>query len=197
MARLAAGVTLIAALALVLSVTVWAGEQQPAGENQVKQQAGQGLTVDYWEPQVGKKTVYRSEDSINGIHGNIYGTSQLGYWDAAYLYTSSVSPTNFASSHYYGVQAISHLNPVHFDLKGPWYFNMTTPYGVTREVVDISQAPEAAEFPEATYAIRYQWVFSGGHRVWGYIYCSNDAAEKTWKEWGFSREYYDVGKENP
>lgn len=198
---LAGMVALLAALLLALNATVWAEEQPvgvpPAEEKQVSQQAAKGLTIDYWELQVGEKAVHYTDDWWNDIHGDINGTRALGYWDAARLYASSVSPINFASSHYYSVKAISHLNPVYFDLKGPWYFNMTTPIEYTEEVVDINQAPEAAEFPEATYAIRYLRVFSGGHRVWGYYYCSNDAAGKAWKTWGYSKEYYNVASEKP
>ncbi len=194
---LAASVALLTVLALTLSVTVWAEERQPVGEKQVTQQTAKGLTIDYWEPQVGSKQVVCINDWQNDIHGDLFGTSQLGYWDAAALYASSVSPVNYAASHYYGVAALSALNPVYFGLQGPWYFNMTTPYQYVEEVVDISEAPEAAEFPEATYAVRYLYVFSGGHRLWGHHYCSNDAAEKAWKDWGYTLEGYSVADERP
>ncbi|MDD5666355.1 MAG: hypothetical protein PHS26_03500 [Actinomycetota bacterium] len=201
---------LAGSLFLVLGVTVWAQEQpqpteqpaetgQPAGTTQQPAQTGQttqqqGLTIDYWEPQVGTRTVHYVED-INDIHGNIFGTSMLGYWDAALLYSTSISRINYASSFYRGVEAISNMNPVYFDLKGPWYFSMTTPFKYVEEVIGIHEAPEAAEFPQATYAVRYLIIGSGGNRVWGTVYRSCDAAEKKWLEWGMTMEYFPSGKE--
>lgn len=200
-AALTAAVAFLAALLLALSATVWAEEkptsQQPTEGKQVSQQTAKGLTFDYWEPKAGEKAVHYINDWGNDIHGSVFGTETLGYWDDDYLYSTSVSPVNYASSYYKSVKALSHLNPVYFDLKGPWYFSMTTPYEYTEEIVDISQAPEAADFPQATYAARYISVFSGGHRVWGHYYCSNDPTEKAWKIWGYSLETYNLDTEKP
>ncbi|MBN2026350.1 MAG: hypothetical protein JW854_06300 [Actinobacteria bacterium] len=201
---------LAGSLFLFLGMTVWAQDQpteteettteettteQPAQTEQTGTTTGQGLTIDYWEPQVGTRTVYYMNDFMNDIHGNIFGTSMLGYWDAVLLYMTSVSPINYASSHYYTVEALSDMNPVYFDLEGPWYFNMTTPFKYIEEVIGIHEAPDAAKFPEATYAVRYLIIGSGGHRIEGYVYRSNDAAGQRWLEWGFTMRWFKLGQE--
>ncbi len=195
---------------LVLGMTVWAQEQpteQPAGTEQPAEttqqpaQTGQtvkeeSLVIDYWEPQVGTKTVYYTNDSLNDRHGNIFGTSMLGYWDDAYLYSTRYSGTiNYSSSYYKTVDALSDMNPVYFDLKGPWYFSMTTPFQYIEEVIGINEAPEAAQFPQATYAVRYMLIGSGGHRIWGTYYRTNDATQKKWMEWGYTMQLFPTGEE--
>ncbi|RJP27606.1 MAG: hypothetical protein C4536_13735 [Actinobacteria bacterium] len=216
---------------LILGVTVWAQEQpteqpveqpttteqpveteqpvQPTTTEQPAQpaQEPQGLTIDYWEPLVGTRTVYYINDFMNDIFGNIYGTGQLGYWDAAYLYATSLSPDdiffyytspsdiNYSSSYYRSVEALSDMNPVYFGLEGPWYFNMTTPFKYIEEVVGIHEAPDAGKFPQATYAVRYLIIGSGGHRAEGFAYRSNDATEKRWLEWGLTMEWFGLGQE--
>jgi hypothetical protein len=135
-----------------------------------------------------------SNDYMNDIHGNIFGTGWLGYWDAAFLYSTSISRINYASSYYYTVEALSDMNPVYFDLKGPWYFNMTTPYKYVEEVVGIHEAPDAAQFPQATYAVHFLVIGSGGHRIEGYGYRSNDAAQKRWLHWGETWEWFEMGQ---
>ena len=194
---------------LVLGVTVWAQEQpqptqeQPTGTGQQPQtaqptqqpaQQKQGLTIDYWEPKIGTRTVYYIED-LNDAHGNIFGTSALGYWDAGLLYSTSACPVNYSAARWYGVEAISNMNMVYFDLAGPWYFNMTTPHKYIEEVIGIHEAPDAAQFPQATYAARYLIIASGGVRAWGERYLSNDANEKKWREWGFTLETFYPGDE--
>jgi hypothetical protein len=195
---------------LVLGMTVWAQEQpqpteqptgteQPAQTTQQPAQTGQttqqqGLVIDYWEPQVGTRTVYYTNDSMNDIHGNLFGTYTLGYWDADFLYSTSIARINYSSSYYYNVDAVSDMNPVYFNLTGPWYFSMTTPFKYVEEVVGINQAPDAAEFPQATYAIRYILIGSGGHRAEGYLYRSNDATQKTWLEWGMTLVWFELGQ---
>lgn len=205
---------------LVLGVTVWAqeapeeqpaeeqpAEEQPAettGEEAAQQQPAQeetqdGLVIDYWEPQVGTRTVYHINDFMNDLHGNTYGTSALGYWDDYELWISTVfnlvpyPPSywmpNFASSHYRTVSAISDMNPIYFDLEGPWYLNMTTPWKCVQEVVGIHEAPDAGQFPYATYAIKELFICSGGHRALLYHYMSNDPDMKTWDSWGHTYEY--------
>jgi hypothetical protein len=203
---------LVGSLFLVLGMTVWAQEQpqpeeqpaetgdQPVGATQQPVQTGQategrGLTIEYWEPQLGTRTVYYINDYLNDIHGNIFGTSTLGYWDAAYLYSTSISPVNYASSYYRSVEAISQMVRVYFDLGGPWYFNMTTPYKYIEEVIGIHEAPDAAHFPQATYAVRYLVIGSGGARIWGTSYRSNDATEMAWKTWGSTIEYFPTGEQ--
>jgi hypothetical protein len=199
---------LAGSLFLVLGMTVWAQEQpqpteqpttteQPAETTPQPAQTSQedGLTIEYWEPQVGTKTVYYVNDWQNDTHGNIYGTWMLGYWDAAFLYSTSVSRINYASSYYYTVEALSDMNPVYFDLVGPWYFNMTTPFEYIEEVIGINEAPEAAEFPQATFGVRYTIIGSGGNRIWGTFYRSNDATEQKWLEWGMTMEFFPSGEE--
>lgn len=203
---------LAGSLFLVLGVTVWAQEQpqpteQPAGTTQQPAQTGQttqrqGLTIDYWEPQPGTRTVYYMED-MNDIHGNMFGTSWLGYSDVYFLWNSRPTfviyripqTANYTSSHYYNVEAVSNMNPVYFDLKGPWYFSMTTPFKYVEEVIGIHEAPDAFEFPQATYAVRYLIIGSGGYRIWGTAYRSNDSTEKKWLEWGMTVENFEAGKE--
>jgi hypothetical protein len=208
---------------LFLGMTVWAQEQpqpaeeteeqpadteqpaeteQPAGTEpattqQTETTQGQGLTVDYWEPQVGTRTVYYTNDSLNDTHGNTFGTSSVGYVDDFWLYYTSILWIDFSSSYYKSVAALSDMNPVYFDLGGPWYFNMTTPFKYIEEVIGIHEAPDADKFPEATYAVEYLFIGSGGWRIWGTEYRSNDAAEKTWKVWGTSIEFYAPGDRCP
>lgn len=212
---LACALALAAGTLLVLNVTVWAQEQQeqptgaeqptateqpaetqqqPVGTEQQQQQQQQpqdGLVIDYWEPEVGTRTVYRINDFMNDIHGNVHGTSWLGYIDASWLYqytlASNLYPVgiNYASSYYYNVTAISDMNRVYFDMQGPWYFNMTTPYKLVMEVKGIHEVPDAHLFPSATYAVNVLYICSGGHRLELTSYRSNDANEKAWKEWGF------------
>ena len=191
---------------LILGVTVWAQEQpteQPAETTQTPAQTeqtsqGDGLVIDYWEPQVGTRTVYLTED-MNDIHGDLWGTMTLGYWDDATLYAGENPqiPINFASSYYRSVEAISNMNPVYFGLEGPWYFNMTTPFKHIETVVGIHEAPDASQFPQATYAISYLFIASGGHRIEGYEYCSNDATQKKWLEWGYTIQYTVMGDVYP
>lgn len=198
---------LAGSLFTVLGVTVWAQDtpaEEPAGtpaeqpEQKAQPASGQragGLTVDYWEPQVGQRTVYYEQDD-NDIHGQLWGTGTLGYWDDYLLYGWSVGHylypirVNWSSSHYKTVDAVSNMNMVYFDLVGPWYFNMTTPYKYLETVIGIDKAPDAALFPQATFAVEYLFIDSGGHRIWGTIYRSNDSAAKKWYEWGGTVEYH-------
>lgn len=189
---------------LVLGVTVWAQEQpqpteQPAETAEQPAQTGettreQGLTIDYWEPRIGTRTVYYINDMLNDLHGDYYGTSWLGYKDAAFLYSTSVSPINYASSHYYNVDAVSDMNPVYFGLEGPWYFSMTTPFKCVEEIIGIHEAPDAHLFPYATYAVRYLYIGSGGHRFTAVSYRSNDATQQKWLEWGATMEFFAQGE---
>ena len=208
---------LVGSAFLVLGMTVWAQEQpqpteQPTGTEQQPAQTTQtaqptqpqqqGLTVNYWEPQVGTRTVYYTED-INDIHGDLFGTSTLGYTDIGLLWLSRPNivvfrvpyTANYTSSYYYTVEAISNMNPVYFDLAGPWYFNMTTPFKYIEEVIGIHEAVDAASFPQATYAVRYLVIGSGGERVWGTSYRSNDPTQQKWLEWGLTVEYFPSGEE--
>ncbi len=203
---------LAGSLFLFLGMTVWAQDEpqpadteqpveteQPAETEETATQPAQtseqdGLTIDYWEPQVGTRTVYYINDYMNDIHGNIFGTSMLGYWDAVLLYSTSISPINYSSDFYYSVEALSEMVSVYFDLEGPWYFNMTTPFKYIEEVIGIHEAPDADKFPEATYAVDYLVIGSGGWRIWGTEYRSNDATEKTWKVWGTTMEYFPPGE---
>ena len=206
---------LVGGMFMVLGMTVWAQEppaeqpteqpvEQPAGTEQPAQTTqtdqatqGPGLTIDYWEPQVGTRTVYYINDYLDDIHGNKFGTSALGYGDIDYLwdYRADIvifrvpDSVDYRSSYYYNVEALSDMNPVYFDLEGPWYFNMTTPYKVVKEIKGIHEVPDAASFPEATYAQTVLNICSGGHRTYFVEYKSNDADAKQWKTWGYTVEY--------
>jgi hypothetical protein len=195
---------------LVLGVTVWAQDEpapteQPAETTQQPAQTtqGDGMTIDYWEPEVGTRTVYYMNDWLNDIHGNIYGTSQLGYWDVDWLwayrpwvvYFRVPDPANYTSSFYYNVEARSDMNPVYFDLAGPWYFDMTTPFKYIETVIGIQDAPDADQFNQATYAVEYLYIGSGGNRAWGVSYRSNDATQQKWLEWGLTMEWFKPGEE--
>jgi hypothetical protein len=203
---------------LVLGMTVWAQEQpqpteQPAGTEQpaetteqpaeTTQQPAQtgetakedGLVIDYWEPQVGTRTVYYVNDWLNDEHGDYHDTGYLGYKDAAFLYSTTVprAPVNYSSSFYRSVEATSNMNACYFNLTGPWYLNMTTPFRIERDVLGINEAPDAARFPQATYAVRERVTGSGGHSITYIAYMSNDATAQEWREWGYSVEYFPVG----
>lgn len=200
-------------LFLVLGVTVWAQDQQPAeqttegqqpaeqstgsGEttSQPAQQKKDGLVIQYWEPEVGTKTVYHINDWINDEHGDYYDTWTLGYWDDVQLYAAEnpKPPVNWSSSYYKSVEATSNMYPLYFGLEGPWYFNMTTPYKIIEEVVGIHEAMDAFEFPQATYAVRRTYVGSGGHRFVITTYMSNDSTASEWHEWGYTEEYFPEG----
>jgi hypothetical protein len=209
---------LVGSIFMVLGMTVWAQEQPPPTEQPAEQPAEQpvtteqpaqtettqaaGLTIDYWEPQVGTRTVYYTED-VNDVHGDIYGTSTLGYWDVDYIwfYRPLIiiyrvpDYVDFTSSYYYNVEAISNMNPAYFGLEGPWYFNMTTPFKVVETVKGIHEVPDAAQFPQATYAVEVLIIGSGGKRAWGTSYRSNDPNEKKWLEWGMTVEFFAPGEE--
>lgn len=203
---------LAGSLFLFLGMTVWAQDQpteteettteettteQPAETQQTETTQGQGLTIDYWEPQVGTRTVYYINDYLNDTFGQSNVDNWLGYTDDFWLYYTSILWIDFSSSYYRTVDAVSDMNPVYFDLAGPWYFNMTTPFKYIEEVIGIHEAPDADKFPEATYAVEYLVIGSGGWRVWGTEYRSNDAAEKTWKVWGGSVEFSPPGSDEP
>ncbi|MDY6794537.1 MAG: hypothetical protein SWK76_04540 [Actinomycetota bacterium] len=209
---------LAASVFLVLGVTVWAqeSEQEPGTETQesgeeaqqpeeeaaeeqveevvVEEETAGEITIEYWEPQIGTRTVYYTNDFMNDVYGQEYGTSTLGYADDSYLWWTTRlnwnKPLNFSSSYYKSVDAISDMNMVYFDLEGPWYFNMTTPWKIVEEVIGIHEAPDAGHFPEATYAVWRLAIGSGGHRYQMIEYCSNDAEEMTWNTWGYSIEYF-------
>ena len=205
---------LVGGMFMALGMTVWAQEQppteqpteQPAEQPATTEQPAQttqdaGPTIEYWEPQVGTRTVYYSED-INDIHGDIFGTSTLGYVDVDYLWDYRPwfviyrvpDEVNYTSSYYYNVEAISNMNPAYFELEGPWYFNMTTPFKVIETVKGIHEVPDAAEFPQATYAVEYLIIGSGGVRYWGTGYRSNDAEQQKWLEWGIVMEVFPSGE---
>ncbi len=218
---------LVGSIFMVLGMTVWAQEQQPPTEQPTEEPVtteqpttteqpvtteqpaqpettqAEGLTIDYWEPQLGTRTVYYRDD-LNDIHGNLYGTSTLGYVDVLALWLSRPwivifrvpDSINYTSSYYYNVEAISNMNPVYFGFQGPWYFNMTTPFKHIEEVKGIHEAPDAAEFPQATYAVDYLTIGSGGRRVWGTSYRSNDPTQQQWLEWGYTMEYFYPGNTN-
>ncbi len=217
---------LVGSVFMVLGITVWAQEQpppteqptgteqptaaeqlaqpaQPAQPIQVTQQ--QGLVIDYWEPQVGTRTVYFVNDYLNDLYGDYYDTTTVGYRDVSLLWQyrpNSVvyrvpHPANYTSSHYRGVEAASDINACYFNLEGPWYFNMTTPYKIVEEVIGIHAAPDAGQFPYATYAISRLVIGSGGHRTNIIVYTSNDANAKEWREWGYSHEYVQDGHTTP
>jgi len=177
-----------------------AGEQPPAEE----QPQGE-ITIDYWEPQVGTRTVYYVNDFINDVYGRKYGTSTLGYADDWAVYASTFEPAravrpdtlDYSSSYYKSVTAISDMNPVYFDLEGPWYFNMTTPWKVVEEVIGIHEAPDAGLFPYATYALRRLIIYSGSNRALYTYYLSNNADEQTWNCWGYTKEYFPEGSSKP
>lgn len=145
---------------------------------------------------MGTRTVYLTED-INDIHGQLRGPLSLGYIDIDSLYLDPLWPEPYQlyQSQYYTTTGISNLNPVYFDLVGPWYFWMTTPWKCIEEVIGIHEAPDAAEFPQATYAVRYLIIGSGGVRVWGLSYRSNDPTAKKWFEWGGTVELFLRGEE--
>lgn len=190
-------------LFLVLGVTVWAQEQQPAEQPagaggataQPAQQKKDGLTIEYWEPEVGTRSVYYINDWINDEHGDYYDTRTLGYVDDAALYAAEnpKPPVNWSSSYYKSVEATSNMYPVYFELEGPWYFNMTTPYKIIEEVIGIHEAADAHQFPQATYAVRETFIGSGGHRFIITSYLSNDATAQEWHEWGCTMEYFPEG----
>jgi hypothetical protein len=182
---------------LACGAMVWAqgGEEQPQQGEEVRE----GLTIEYFEPQVGTRWVYRTNDFMD-VYGQKYGTSTLGYWDDYYLYTTTFYNflpfrVNWASSYYRSVSAVSNLYPVYFDQEGPWYFNMTTPWKVICEVVGIHEAPDSASFPQATYAVRFLYILSGGMRVYCYSYRSNSSEDQRWYEWGYTAEYVKPGEE--
>jgi hypothetical protein len=183
---------------LALGVSGWA-EGQTTGTTAQPTQKDQGLTIDYWEPQVGTTNIYYINDWMNDAHGDYYDTSTLGYWDVtgdtAKLYPNYPPPGQLLSSHYYTVEATSSINPVYFDLKGPWYLWMTTPFKIREEIIGIHEAPDAAEFPQATYAVRDLVICSGGHRYISTSYMSNDAGAKTWLMWGEVDEFIIPGDE--
>jgi len=200
---------LAGSLFLFLGMTVWAQEQptetettteettteQPAETQQTETTTGQGLTIEYWEPQIGTRTVYYINDWLNDEHGDYWDTSELGYYDDWQLYNSVLprAQINFASSYYKNVEATSNMNMCYFDLEGPWYFNMTTPFKIVREVKGIHEVPDAASFPQATYAISELIIGSGGHR-WNIVrYMTNDSAAQEWHEWGYTLEYVPDG----
>jgi hypothetical protein len=176
-------------------------EEQPPAEEEPKGE----LTVEYWEPQLGDRAVYYVNDFINDTHGQTYGTSALGYWDDFWVYDSTFNPLrsirpdelDYSSSYYKNVAAISDMNPVYFDLEGPWYFNMTTPWKVVEEVIGIHEAPDAHLFPYATYAVRDLIICSGGHRMLYTYYNSNNPDEQTWNRWGFTKEYIPESSDAP
>jgi hypothetical protein len=190
---------------LVLGMTVWAQEQpqptgteQPAETTQQPAQTGQttqqqGLVIDYWEPQVGTRTVYYVNDYLNDEHGDYHDTRYLGYKDAGFLYSTSIARINYASSFYRSVEATSNMNSCYFDLNGPWNLNMTTPFRIERDVLGINEAPDATHFLQATYAVRERITGSGGHSKTYTFYMSNDATAKEWREWGYAVEYIPTG----
>jgi len=198
---------LAAGVLLVVGVTGWAQDQptgtttqQPTGTTAqppaqpAQQQKKDEMVIDFWEPQVGTRAVYYVND-VNDIHGNVFGTATLGYVDDYILWAneSPPLPINFSGSYYKSVEAISDMNPVYFDLAGPWYFNMTTPYKVVEEVIGIQEAPDAAQFPEATHAIRTLVIGSGGVRFSSIGYNSNNVDKKEWYEWGYTTEWFPPG----
>jgi hypothetical protein len=178
---------------MVLGVTVWA-QQQPTQTTQA--QSNQAGTVDFWEPAIGTRTVYNCTD-FNDVHGQVWGPTWLGYLDIDTLYDDPLwpEPRQLRSSQYYHTTGISNLNPVYFDLAGPWYFRMTVPFKYIEEVKGINEAPDAAKFPQATYAIKSILIASGGQRVWGWEYRSNDPDAKKWISWGGSAEFFPTGQE--
>ena len=180
---------------LILGVTGWA-QQQPAQSGGTTQ-AQSATTIEYWEPQVGTRTVYYTED-INDIHGQKRGAHNLGYFDIDTLYIDPLwpEPYQLLQSQYYNTTGISNMNPVYFDLVGPWYFRMTTPWKYIEEIIGIDQAPDAAQFPQATYAVKYTLIGGGGVRKWGTYYRSNDPSAQKWYQWGQTNEYFPPGKEN-
>jgi len=97
------------------------------------------------------------------------------------------------SSHYRNVQAVSNMNPVYFDMVGPWYFWMTTPYKMVETVVGLHEVADAAQFPEASYALYDIVIGSGGVRHEITSYWSNNTAQKEWLQWGFTDEYFPPG----
>jgi hypothetical protein len=181
---------------LVLGVSVFAQQQPSQQQGNAQQSAQNSGQIDYWEPAVGTRTVYYTED-INDIHGQTFGPVFLGYFDIASLYKDPLwpEPYQLSQSKYYHTQGISNLTPVYFDLTGPWYFSMTTPWKVVEEVKGIDEAPDAGKFPQATYAIKYFIIGSGGTRVWGWEYRSNDSNAKTWTSWGGTVEYFPPGQQ--
>ena len=175
-------------------------EEQPPAEEET---AGE-ITVEYWEPQLGERTVYYIEDGMD-IHGQLYGTSTLGYWDDFQLWVSTLDPVisirwdflDYSDYYYKSVDAVSNMNPCYFQLEGPWYFNMTTPWKLVEEVIGIHEAPDAHLYPEATYAVDFIIIWSGGFRITGTSYHSNDPDTKEWRSWGFTREYVVPGETRP
>lgn len=138
-------------------------------------------------------TAYYTND-FNDVHGDLFGTQTLGYLDDWFLWaTTSLNwkpPLNFSSSYYKSVDARSNLIPVDLYLEGPWYFSMTTPFKYIEEVMGIHEAPDALEFPDATYAVRVLIIGSGGCRISGISYRSNDAQEQRWYEYGVTFEVF-------
>ena len=202
---------LAGSLFLFLGMTVWAQDEpvdteettteQPAQTEETEETAtqpaptseGDGMTIEYWEPQVGTRTVYYINDFMNDIYGQKFKLGHgVGYVDDILLYLSSNLYINYSSSYYEAFDAVSDMNPVYFDLEGPWYFSMTTPYKVVKEVKGIHEAPDAAQFPEATYAVWTLAICSGGHRTYAWEYKSNDATTQEWKTWGYTIEYVPV-----
>ena len=170
-------------------------EEEPAGE----------ITIEYWEPQLGTRTVYYTNDFLNDIYGQKYQPRSSGYRDDYEMWVSTWDPVisirwdflNYGTSYYDSVQAVSDMNPVYFDLEGPWYFNMTTPWKVVEEVIGIHEAPDAHLFPYATYAKTKLIINSGGHREYIVEYMSNDANEQTWKTWGYTARFFPEGRDEP
>jgi hypothetical protein len=174
-------------------------EQPPAEEEPLGE-----LTIDYWEPQLGTRTVYHTEDGMD-IHGDLYGTSYLGYWDDLDVWISTWFPLisirqdflDYSDYYYKSVEAISNMNPCYFQLEGPWYFNMTTPWKYVEEVIGIHEAPDAHLYPEATYAVNFLYIWSGGRRITGTAYRSNSQVDQKWYEYGFTRVYFEQGNTEP
>jgi hypothetical protein len=183
---------LAACVVLLLGVAGWAQEQQPETTAQPTQEEEKALTIDYWEPQVGTRTVGFIND-INDIHGQVWGSSLLGYMDIYEMYPDYPPPYQVYSSHYRYVDAISNMNPVYFDMVGPWYFWMTTPYKLVETVMGIHEVADAASFPEASFAVYSIVIGSGGVRHEITSYLSNYPAQKEWLEWGFTDVYFPSG----
>ncbi len=190
---------LAASALLVLGVTGWA-QGQTTGTTAQPTQQNQAVTIDFWEPSVGTTTIYYINDYLNDTHGDNYDTVTMGYLDILLdpvtEYPNYDWPYQLLDSHYYTVEATSNMNPVYFDLAGPWYFWMTTPFKVREEVIGIHEAPDASKFPQATYAVRKLVIGSGGHRRIVIEYWNNDAGLKQWLMWGYTKEYVPEGCEH-
>jgi hypothetical protein len=176
----------------VFGVAGWAQEEPAETTEQTAEDEQEGLTIDYWEPQVGTRTVYYAND-VNDIHGQAWGAIFLGYIDIWEMYPDYPPPYQVFSSYYRYVTAISNMNPVYFEMVGPWYFWMTTPYKVVETVMGIHEVHDASEFPEASYAVYSIVIGSGGVRHEITSYRSNYAEQKEWLEWGYTDEYFPTG----